>query len=76
MRTIVRLRQAAKLDRVPAFMIAKLAVDKPIQVRGAVWICVRCHYRIVGAAQLGGRLIADAIDQATAGFTKGWISYR
>ncbi len=64
-------KSAAKLDRVPAFMIAKLAVDKSIQGQGAgMDLVFDAITRIVGAAQLGGGrlIVVDAIDQATAGF--------
>jgi len=46
---------AAVLDRVPAFMIAKLAVDKSIQNQGlGKELAFDAITRIVGVAQLGG----------------------
>ncbi len=66
-------RSAAVLDRVPAFMIAKLAVDLSLQGKGnGKDLAIDAIGRIIGAAQLaGGRLIVvDAIDDRAANFYK------
>ncbi|TQF74865.1 GNAT family N-acetyltransferase [Rhodococcus spelaei] len=62
---------AARLDRVPAFLIAKLAVEKSIQGDGnGKQLLLDAIGRIVGVAQLGGGrlIVVDAIDDAAASF--------
>jgi predicted N-acetyltransferase YhbS len=64
-------KSAAVLDRVPAFMIAKLAVDESIQHQGnGRDLVLDAIGRIVGVAQLGGGrlIVVDAISDETAGF--------
>ncbi len=64
-------RTAAKLDRAPAFMISKLAVDLSIQGQGAGRdLVLDAIGRIVGVAQLGGGrlIVVDAIDEGAAEF--------
>lgn len=64
-------KSAAVLDRVPAFMIAKLSVNMSIQGKGhGKDLVFDAIGRIVGVAQLaGGRLIVvDAIDDASYAF--------
>lgn len=59
------------LDRVPAFLIAKLAVDTSIAGHGnGRQLVVDAISRIVGAAQLGGGrlIVVDAIDDGAAAF--------
>jgi len=62
---------AARMDRVPAFLIAKLAVDKTIQGDGnGKQLLLDAIGRIVGVAQLGGGrlIVVDAIDDGAAAF--------
>lgn len=64
---------AASLDRVPAFLIAKLAVDKSIAGQGnGKDLLFDALGRIVGVAQLGGGrlIVVDAIDEDAVGFYK------
>jgi GNAT superfamily N-acetyltransferase len=64
-------KSAAVLDRVPAFMISKLAVDRSIQGQGnGKDLVFDAVGRIVGVAQLGGGrlIVVDAIDDAAHAF--------
>lgn len=64
-------KSAAVLDKVPAFMIAKLAVDQSIQGRGnGKDLVFDAIGRIVGIAQLGGGrlIVVDAIDDRAHAF--------
>jgi N-acetylglutamate synthase-like GNAT family acetyltransferase len=59
------------LDRVPAFLIAKLAIDKSIAGSGnGRQLVLDAISRILGAAQLGGGrlVVADAVDDRAAAF--------
>jgi GNAT superfamily N-acetyltransferase len=59
-------KSAAVLDRVPAFMISKLAVDRSIQGQGnGKDLAIDAIQRIVGVAQLGGGrlIVVDATDE-------------
>ena len=64
-------KSAAVLDQVPAFMIAKLAVDRSIQHQGnGTDLLFDAIGRIVGVAQLGGGrlIVVDAIDDEAHAF--------
>lgn len=64
-------KSAAVLDRVPAFMISKLAVDQSIQGQGnGRDLVFDAIGRIVGVAQLGGGrlIVVDAIDDSAHAF--------
>jgi hypothetical protein len=64
-------KSAAVLDRAPAFLIAKLAVDLAIQGQGnGKDLAFDAIGRIVGVAQLGGGrlIVVDAIDEKAAAF--------
>lgn len=64
-------RSAAVLDRAPAFMISKVAVDQQIQGQGnGKDLVFDAIGRIVGVAQLGGGrlIVVDAIDQNAHAF--------
>ena len=66
-------KSAAKLDRVPAFLIAKLAVDISIAGQGnGKELAFDAISRIVGVAQLGGGrlIVVDAIDDGAVAFYK------
>lgn len=66
-------KSAAKLDRAPAFMISKLAVDRSIQGQGVGKdLVLDAVGRIVRVAQLGGGrlIVVDAIDEPSADFCR------
>ncbi len=59
------------LERVPVFLIAKLAVDKSIASRGnGRQLVLDAISRVVQAARLGGGrlIVVDAIDERAAAF--------
>lgn len=64
-------KSAAVMDRVPAFLIAKLAVDLSIQGQGnGKDLAFDAIDRIVGVAELGGGrlIVVDAIDETAFAF--------
>jgi hypothetical protein len=64
-------RSAAVLDRVPAFLITKLAVGRSNQGEGnGKGLALDAIERIVGVAQLGGGrlIVVDAIDDGAVAF--------